>query len=193
MEATTVPQDNSELLSEGIRSYRRVLFAVGEFRAELRQRIRNVLNQRLEELAAAMNLAAKGIEAGLKTYAEPDRVSESFDGSLAGVGWSCQRADQPWSFYAVWYSDEETEFGSAYVSLWLRAAPCALAVQKLQSISQPDWGAEGGEIYLSIPLAGDSANAVDLAFNVAIDKATALWRNVGGVRQFLSTDMPPAA
>jgi hypothetical protein len=186
MEVSAMPQDNSELLCEGICSYRKVLFAAGEFRRELQERIRNVLNPRLEELASAMSLPADKMKSGLGPYANPAKLSDTFDGSYASVGWCCQRQEQPWTLYVYWYVDEATGFGSANVSLWLRAAPRERAIRKLEAIDQPDWETSEGEIYVSVPLEGNDGNSIDAAFNIAIDKATALWRETGGIPQFLS-------
>jgi hypothetical protein len=87
--------------------------------------------------------------------------------------------------------DETTEFGIARVSLWLKAAPRQRAVLKLNSIDPAGWGADKGEIYVSVALQGGDGNAVEVAFDSAIHKATALWRKAGGVDQFLSEDTPP--
>jgi hypothetical protein len=191
MEVSTVPQDNSELLCEGIHSYRKVLFAVGEFRREMQERIQNLLNPRLKELALAMTLPADRIKNGLALYANPGNIRENFDGSYASVGLCCARQDQPWTLYVNWYVDETTEFGRANVSLWLRAAPRERAIRKLESIDQPGWETAEGEIYVAVPLEGNDGNAVDVAFNIAIERTTELWRKAGGVDQFFSEDTPP--
>ena len=177
--------DDSELLNEGIRTYRKVLFAIGEFRREMHERVRKVLDPRLDQLASAMTLDVDAIRTGLTVYSNPSNISQDFDGSYAVVGWKCEPRGQPWQFFAHWYVDEKTDPGNANVSLKLRPAPRELALRKIESLSLPDWYAEDGEIYVSVPLEGTDANAIDLAFNGAIDRAVSLWGKVGGISQFL--------
>jgi hypothetical protein len=143
-------KDVSELLNEGIGSYRKALFAVGEFQREMQQRIRNVLDPRLRQRRVEV----------------PTRR-------------------EPWTLYAHWYVDEENAPGTANVSLWLRRVPREFVRSKLESLDLRGWYIEEGEIGIFAPLEGADANAIDRAFNGAIDRAVALWRKVGGVSQFL--------
>ena len=181
-----MPQDDNELLSEGIRSYRKVLFAVVEFRKELQKRIRNVLDGRLGELATAMNLDAASIKKGLGPYAEPANISGNIDGSCVYLGWKYERQEQC-KLWFYWYADEETTCGAAYVDLWLATGPRERAVRKLQTLGELlDYKVNRQQIYVSVSLEGTDKNAIDLAINAAFDKAVALWTAAGGVSQFLS-------
>lgn len=180
----------AELLQEGLRSYPTLLVALREFRRELREAIRKTLNQRVKDLAAALFLDAAVISGNLAAHHNPDRVPDDFDGSWAVLGWKCERREQPWTLYVGWYVSEETRreslFGGAYVSMWLKPAPRERALAKLKDTNSGGWETDSGEIYVTQILAGCNLSQIDEAFNGAIDKATVLWSNIGGIAQFLT-------
>jgi hypothetical protein len=79
-------RSDSELLQEGCRSYHKAMFAVMQFRREAQAAIRAAIDERIDDIAAAMKLDKAEISEGLAPYADPANLVQTWDGSSACVG-----------------------------------------------------------------------------------------------------------
>ena len=61
-------RSDSELLREGCHSYHKALFAVMQFRREAQEAIRAAVDERIDEIAAALKLDKAEISEGLTPY-----------------------------------------------------------------------------------------------------------------------------
>jgi hypothetical protein len=172
---------NSELLREGCKSYHEALYAVMQFRQQVQVTINDAVTARKPELAAALKLDVSQIEPAY--YADPENYSQKFDGSGAKVGlkmpsnwWSAR-----WGMYfGLWVGKGERSY--FFVSVWLKEP--GGAIEKLASACREiERGANEVLLYEHLPASGP----VDLTAiaNHVLDRWIALWKEVGGLAQFL--------
>jgi hypothetical protein len=170
---------DSELLREGCKSYHEALFAVMQFRQQVQDTIRSVVEKRKNELAAALKLDVGRME--LAGYANPENYRQKFDGSSAAVG--LKIPGNPWE--ARWglyfYVEVEREQSHFAAHVWLKSRD---AVAELVSES-PEL--EHGETWAQIRECLPTSGPVDLAgtANRVLDGWIDLWKKAGGLDQFL--------
>jgi hypothetical protein len=172
---------NSELLREGCKSYHSALFAVMQFRRQVQDTIREVVEKRKGELAAALKLDVSQMD--LADYASPANYRQGFDGSEASIGLSMP--GNVWSakwglYFHLWVGEAEPSCFCALV--WLKQPGHAL--EKLASVwPKIESDEEEAWLYEYLPASGP----VDLAaiVNRVLDRWIALWKKAGGLAQFL--------
>jgi hypothetical protein len=101
---------DTELISEGCRSYHKALFAVMQFRKQVQEVIGEAVAGHAGALAVALGLDESKLECN--DYAIPASFRAAFDGSDAEVGVTCDHGDWALSNY-VGVGDEEDPFFGA--------------------------------------------------------------------------------
>src|SRR5450432_4130807 len=106
---------DGEILTEGYKSYHKALFAVIEFRRQAAYAIGLSLKSHLANLAHAMVIDQNALGRGV-AYTTPDKISQSYDGTDAEVGFRMPGdLKHPWQMYVYLWVGEE--------------APCQLLAQ----------------------------------------------------------------
>jgi hypothetical protein len=172
---------DSELLREGCKSYHEALYAVMQFRKQVQAIIDDVVTARKPELAAVLKLDVSRIE--LAGYADPENYRQKFDGSGAKVG--LKMPGNPWGakwgmYFGLWVGKGERSY--LFVSVWLKEP--GSAIEKLASASREiEKNANEAWLYEYLPTSGpvDLTAIANLVLNRWID----LWKEVGGLAQFL--------
>ena len=174
---------DTELLQEGCRSYHKALFAVMQFRREAQEAIRAAVDERIDDIAAALQLGKSEISEGLVTYADPANFDKNWDGSEASIGlkYPSKDWDAKWGIYfCFWISEDDG--GGVSLSVWFKEP--GLATKKLAALGVEGVETNDCEAWIWEPV-GESpaglATATDRALDVWID----VWRKVGGLSQFL--------
>jgi hypothetical protein len=176
-------QADSELLKEGCRSYHKALFAVMQFRSEVRTAIQAAIDERIDDMSEALQLDKGDFSAGLTSYADPANVGQNWNGSEASVGLKYPARDYEarWGVYFYfWIGD--TEEACACASCWFRDPDRPIA--KLASLATERMDTSRSSAWISEPLA-ENTNGLSGALGRVLDRWIELWRNVGGIRQFL--------
>jgi hypothetical protein len=171
---------DSELLQEGCRSYHKALFAVMQFRREVQEAIRAAVDERINDIAAALKLEKAEINAGLVTYADPATFEKNWDGSEASIGlkYPSRDGDAKWGIYfCFWISEDDG--GGVSLSVWFKEP--GPAIKKLAAL-----GVETNdcEAWIWEPV-GEAAAGLAAAIDRALDVWIDVWRKVGGISQFL--------
>ena len=86
--------EDSELLREGCRSYHKAQFAVMQFRREAQEAIRSAVDDRIDDIAAAMKLDKAEISEGLTPYADPAN-SEAGSGPPQALNFQKRKPPNP--------------------------------------------------------------------------------------------------
>jgi hypothetical protein len=175
-------QANSALLTEGCRSYHKALFAVMQFRREAQEAIRAAVDERIDDIAAALRLDQDELSSGLLAYAKPANLGQSWDGSVAEVGF--RYPGKPWQTkWGVWFyfGIGDGEEGRVYAYCWFKEP--GLAIQKLVALGT---GVEtrDRQVWIWESLA-ESSDGFRGAVERVLDRWIAAWREVGGIQQFL--------
>lgn len=169
---------DTELISEGSRSYHKALFAVMQFRKQIKETVEAALAGRAGALAAALGLDESELECA--DYAIPAHYQAAFDGSEAEVGLKCEH--EHWVlYYYVWVGDEGRPFFGA--QFWLKNPGSAIARIKSSGDEEFEAGEDYIQLYEYIPKDG----SVDLAAicDRVLRRWIKLWTRVGGLQQFL--------
>jgi hypothetical protein len=169
---------DSELLREGYKSYHKAVFAVMEFRREAGKTIRTVMEKRAPEVAAAMKLDQDEFLAGIGAYTMPDRLTQEYDGLSAQIGIKFpKRWNSQWeiSFY-FWIDDDQPQ---VFAYFWLRNPGSAF--EKLAVSCKCDENAA----WMSEIIPSDGSRDLVTVCNRVLDRWIAVWKKVGGLRQFL--------
>lgn len=176
-------KQDSQLLIEGCRSYHKAFFAVMQFRQEVQDAIFAVVDERIADIADALQLDKTEVNDGLAAYADPANFAESWDGSYAEVGvrYPSRNWESKWGIY-FYFSISDEENGCARAYCWLKEP--GLAMEKLASL-----GVAGLEINDSAAWISEDISEVSGGFSGAVsrvlDRWIELWRKVGGIQQFL--------
>jgi hypothetical protein len=176
-------QSNSELLTEGCRSYNKALFAVMQFRREVQEAIRAVVDERIDDLAVALRLDKDELGTGLLAYADPASFGQSWDGSNAEIGF--KYPSKPWQtkwgiYFYFWIADNEE--GCAVASCWFKEP--GTATNGLASLAAGGAETDGCAAWISEPVS-EAAGGFHVAIGQVLDRWIELWRSVGGIKQFL--------
>jgi hypothetical protein len=174
---------DSELLKEGCRSYHTALFAVMQFRREAEEAIRAVVDERIDDIAAALQLDKSELSAGLRSYTDPANLVQNWDGSEASVGlkYPARDYDARWGIYFLFWIGNGEE-ACAYASCWFRDP--LLPIGKLASLEIAGLETDKSSAWISKPLSEDT-DGLTGAINRALDIWIDVWRKVGGIQQFL--------
>ena len=175
------PQANSELLAEGCRSYHKALFAITQFRREVREAIRGAVRDRIDEIAAALQLDKAELSDGLSSYAAPANFAQSWDGSEAKVGLKYPGRDEQWGVYFYFWIGKSGE-GCARAHRWIKEPGAAM--QKLAALSPKGLEIEDVRAWTSVPI-DEAAGGLTGAMGRALGPWIEAWRKVGGLQQFL--------
>jgi hypothetical protein len=175
-------RSDSELLREGCRSYNKALAAVWEFRREVHQAIRTAIDERIDDLAAAMRLGKAEISEGLTAYADPANAGQGWNGSQAEVG--LKYPAKPWEarwaiYFYFWIGDGEG--GHASALFWLKEP--GLAMKRLASLAVE--GLETDDKSAWIPVRISDPDGFTSAIGRVLDAWIEIWRKAGGIQQFL--------
>lgn len=176
-------RSDSELLREGCHSYHKALFAVMQFRREAQEAIRAAVDERIDEIAAALKLDKGEISEGLTPYADPANFGQSWDGSEAEVGLRYPGRDweAKWGVYFYFWIGDGDE-GGVGASCWIKEpGPAmkqvmALGVQNMDTDDSTVWTFEA---------VGEAPDGLTAAMHRALDSWIEVWRKVGGLQQFL--------
>ena len=173
---------DSELLREGCHSYHKALFAVMQFRREAQERSVAAVDERIDDIAAALKLDKAEIGEGLTPYADPANFGQSWDGSEASVGLKYPGRDweTKWGIYFYfWIGDDEE--GHAGASCWIKES--GVAMRNLASLAAGSVETNDSEAWISEPIS--DADGFAGAVGRALDTWIEVWRKVGGIQQFL--------
>jgi len=172
---------DTELISEGCRSYHKALFAVMEFRKQVQEAIADAVAGHAGALAAALGLDESKLECD--DYATPAHYQTAFDGSEAEVGLKCKH--ESWAiYYYVWVGDDEEEDGPFFgAQLWLKSP--GSAITRIASFGGDEL--EAGDDYVQLYEYFPEKGSVDLAAicDRVLRRWIELWTKVGGFPQFL--------
>lgn len=174
---------DSELLQEGCRSYHKALFAVMQFRREVQEAIRAAVDERIDDIAAALKLEKAEIGAGLVTYADPATFDKNWDGSEASIGlkYPSRDRDAKWGIYfCFWISEDDG--GGVSLSVWLKEPGSAM--KKLTALGVEGLKTNDCEAWIWEPV-GEAGAGLAAAIDRALDVLIDVWRKVGGISQFL--------
>ncbi len=180
---------SGDFMREGYKSYHKALFAVMEFRKLVGDTIHRAVEGRLMELAAALKLSQAELRAGLIDYTSPDRLIQNFDGSAAEIGLGIPRNwKSGWRLhFYFWIGDKEelTHSTLVYAQVWLQEP--GTAIEKLAAASSK-LEYEGNSAWITEEVPADDARDLAAVCNRVLDRWIALWKKVGGLRQFLPSD-----
>lgn len=170
---------DTELISEGCRSYHKALFAVMQFRKQVQETIGAAVAAHAGALAAALALDESKLECA--EYAIPAQYQAAFDGSEAEVGLKCEHENWP-IYYYVWMGDERRPFFGTQFEL--KKNPGS-AIAKIAASGYE--GLEAGDDYVQLYEYFPEDGNIDLAAicDRVIGRWIELWTKVGGVQQFL--------
>jgi hypothetical protein len=176
-------QSDSELLTEGCRSHHKALSAVIQFRREVQEAIRAVVNDRLDDIAAALQLDKDELSAGLLAYADPANFDHSWDGSKVEIGF--KYPGRPWQtkwgiYFYFWIGDGEE--GSACASCWFKEP--GFAGRGLAFLAEAGAETDGCAAWISEPVC-ETTGGFTAAFTRVLDRWIEVWRSVGGIQPFL--------
>jgi hypothetical protein len=182
-------RSDSELLQEGCRSYHKALFAVMQFRRQAQEAIRAAIDERIDDIAAALKLDKAEISEGLTPYADPANFVQNWDGSDAAVGlkYPCRDLEAKWGIY-LFFLIGDGEEGQIRASCWFKEP--ALAMKKLASLGGGGVKFSGRYAWISEPV-GEATGGFTGAIHRALDIWIELWRKAGGLQQFLPTRKIP--
>jgi hypothetical protein len=179
---------DSELLREGYKSYHKAVFTVMEFRRQAGETIQTVVKDRASELAAAMELGKDKFLGGIIPYTTPDRLTQEYDGSKASIGIRVPRSwASPWIvyFYLCIRDDDEPQ-ARAYI--WLKNPGSAFeSLVGPGKLVRDEEDARGAWISEIIP--PDGSRDLGTVCNRVLDRWITLWKEVGGLRQFLPKEV----
>ncbi len=187
----TMTNHNTELISEGCRSYHKALFAVMQFRKQVLEVIRGAVDGHASALAVAFSMNESELECD--EYAIPASFRAASDGSEAEVGLKCVYDN--WAiWYYVWVGDEEYDDPFFGAKLWLNNPGTAIAT--IESFGDEDL--EVGDDYVQLYEYFPADGMVELAAicDRVLRRWIELWTKVGGLQQFLPkprTRKPSAA
>ncbi len=176
------PQPDSELLREGFRSYHKALFAVMQFRREVQESIRAAIDERIDDIAAALHLGKAELSKGLSSYADPANYNQNWDGSHASVGLKYPGKDweAKWSIY-FYFRIGDSETSSVCAHCWFQEPGEALKqlaaqAERMEFSDHAAWICE--------PI-GEPPDGFTTAIHRALDRWIDVWRKVGGISQFV--------
>jgi len=176
-------QSDSELLREGCHSYHKALFAVMQFRREAQEAIRAAVDERIDEIAAALKLGKTEISEGLTPYAKPANLAQTWDGSEAEVG--LRYPGKPWEAkWGIWFyfGIEDGEAGGVLAYVWFKEP--GPVMRKLASLGIEGLEISDCEAWIWEAI-GESPDGLTAAIHRALDSWIGVWRKVGGLQQFL--------
>lgn len=174
---------DSELLREGFGSYHKALFAVMEFRRETGRIIQDAVEKKLPELATALKMDEDELRDGICAYTKPFNIIEKFDGSEAQIDVRIPRA---WnSKWKLWFylciGDSSEPFFAAEVEF----KNSGTAIDKLASACKElEYDETSARISETVP--SDGSRDLAAVCDRVLNRWIALWRKVGGLRQFIS-------
>jgi hypothetical protein len=173
---------DSELLREGYKSYHKAVFAVMEFRREAGKTIQTVMEERAPELAAAMKLDKDEFLGGISPYTQPDRLTQKYDGAHAQIGIRIPKSwASPWNFYFyIWIGNDEKPTLVALVTL---KKPVS-AFEKLP-VTSKELERDERSAWISEIVPSDGSRDLAAVCNRMLNRWIAVWKKVGGLRQFL--------
>ncbi len=179
MNVITKPQPDSELLREGFRSYHKALFAVMQFRREVQESIRAAIDERIDDIAAALQLDKAELKKGLSLFANPN-YGQSWDGSEASVGLKYPGNDWKWGIY-FYFRIGDSVAGSVCAQCWFQEPGEALKqlaaqAERMEFSDHAAWICE--------PI-GEPPDGFTTAIHRALDGWIDVWRKVGGISQFV--------
>jgi len=172
-------RSDSKLLREGCRSYLKALEAVRQFRLEAQEAIRAAVDERIDDIAAAMKLNKTELDEGLTPYVEPANLGLGWDGSEASVGlkYPARDSEARWGIYFIYWIGDGEE-GYACASCWIREP--GPAMQRLASLGLEK---EDSIAWVQKPIT--AADGFNGAIGRALDAWIEVWRKAGGIQQFL--------
>jgi len=174
---------DSDLLREGFKSYHKALFAVMEFRRGAGRIIQDAVEKSLPELAAALKMDADELREGIRPYTKPYNLTEKFDGSSAEIDVRIPREwNSKWQlWFYLWIGDGEVPYFAAQVNLKNPGS----AIDKLAAACKDlDYGETYGLISETLP--SDGSRDLAAVCDRVLNRWIALWKKVGGLRQFIS-------
>ena len=168
------------LLEEGARSYPKALQAVGEFRRQVQNICYDAMKRRLKDLVDALGLRLEANQ--LKRYAVPDKLDPDYlDGTWASLGAKIEPARVKWSLWNYVYWDKDT----VRVCVSFAFTDSRLG-ERVQAVTEKHGTSlDPKEVYLSRPVGADGLSGLDSTLEELNFKWIEVWRNVGGVKQFL--------
>ena len=174
---------SAALLREGYKSYNKALVAVMEFRAQIADTVRQAVDARLPQLAAALKLDEDELRDSLVDYTEPEKLTKkNFDGSLVEIGVRIPRDWNPrWHLYFyLWLGDEEP----AYFTAMFELRQPGSAIEKFVAAGR---GVESDKTnaWISEQIPANRPHDLDAVCNRVLNRWIAIWKKAGGLRQFL--------
>lgn len=154
-----------------------------EFRREAGRIIQDALENKLSELAAALKMDEDELRDETRPYTTPYNLTEPFDGSGAEID---LRIPKDWNskwqlWFFVWIGDGGEPYFAAQVSFKKPSA----AIDKLAAVCKDlDYDETYARISEAVPSDG-SRNLAAICDRV-LNRWIALWKKVGGLRQFIS-------
>jgi hypothetical protein len=176
-------RSDSELLREGCRSYRKALLAVRQFRLEAQETIRAAVDERIDDIAAAMKLDKAEFGEGLTAYADPTNIGQGWDGSEASIGLRYPAKQRRWGITLyLFIGDADESYANA--QFWLKEPGLAIRELASHGMETGDNNAWVGE------LIGDP-DGLTGAIGRVLDAWIEIWRKAGGIQQFLPPQRAP--
>jgi hypothetical protein len=174
---------DSELLREGYRSYPKALFAVMEFRREAATIIEAAVNKRVPELAAAMKMSTDELRDEICHYTSPSKLTQSYDGSATHLGvWFPRDLKSKWrlEFY-LWMEDGEKPCFYGRVVFKDPGSAIERLAASCKGLAYDETCA-----WISETVPADGPRDLDAVCDRVLNRWIALWKKVGGLRQFTS-------
>lgn len=175
-------EPNSELLKEGCKSYHHAAFAVAEFRRQMQSLIRRALEQRADDLADATKLDRRLFLNEIKEFANP----RESDGAYGSVGVTLPRKSTDWSLTVYFYTEDpppEYVVPAFFAQVWLKrdsplferlkASPAGVTLENKQ------YG------WITEPILVDENFDLDGTLDTLLDRWVTLWRDMGGLKQYV--------
>jgi hypothetical protein len=153
-----------------------------QFGREVQEGIHAAIDDRIDDISAALQLDKAELSAGLTDYVRPARLGQSWDGSDASLGLKYPSGDWEarWGIYFYfWIGDGGAQ---ARASCWFREA--GIAMGKLASFASDGLEISKTEAWMSEPI-GEAAEGFNDAVGRVLGRWVDLWRKVGGIQQFL--------
>jgi hypothetical protein len=183
-----VEPTSNPLLEEGAKSYPQALLALSEFCQQVQAMCCDAMKRHVTELGDALGVPLQAEQ--VKAYANPSSLSsDGIDGTWAALG---ARIAHPSGakcdlYNYIWWWD--TPLPSAGISISFADARVAerawASMQKLGNCDFYEKAEDRSEIYLSRPLKLAQLSQLETILDKMNQEWIALWRKVGGVKQFL--------
>lgn len=177
--------ERNTLLEKGADSYPKAMYALSEFRRLVQEACVAAMKRNLKDLGAALGLRLEGKQ--VKRHAWPDKLDAGdFDGSKANLGAKILTPGDAevelWN-YINWGDDPP--FYAAASIVFTDSDAFSRAWARMPQQRYLDYSEDGNEIMYWRCVRPEDLAQLESLLNEMNKKWAKIWRDLGGVKQFL--------